>query len=129
MLLLKELREKAGITQKELANKAGINLGTLRTWEQGTSSIKLDVACELCTVLGCTPNDLCGWYVEHPESPPRCHVEQDRQFERLSYCYSLLNDESKEQLAGLASTFTADASRLAFKSREDTETELIAVNE
>ena len=65
-LKLKDLRRKAGLTQSGLSDKTGIKLGTLRTWEQGTASMKLDDACRICDALGCTPNDLCGWYDDHP---------------------------------------------------------------
>lgn len=70
-LRLKELRKQAGLTQQELCDATQIKLGTLRTWEQGTASIKLDDACRICRALRCTPNDLCGWYIDHPEDMPR----------------------------------------------------------
>lgn len=70
-LRLKELRKQAGLTQQELCEATQIKLGTLRTWEQGTASIKLDDACHICRALRCTPNDLCGWYIDHPEDMPQ----------------------------------------------------------
>ena len=70
-LRLKELRKQAGLTQQELCDATQIKLGTLRTWEQGTASIKLDDACRICRALRCTPNDLCGWYIDHPEDMPQ----------------------------------------------------------
>ena len=70
-LRLKELRKQAGLTQQELCDATQIKLGTLRTWEQGTASIKLNDACRICRALRCTPNDLCGWYIDHPEDMPQ----------------------------------------------------------
>ncbi len=70
-LKLKELRKKAGMTQADLSEKAAIKLGTLRTWEQGTASMKLEDAIRICDAIGCTPNDLCGWYDEHPRDDTR----------------------------------------------------------
>lgn len=70
-LRLKELRKQAGLTQQDLCDATEIKLGTLRTWEQGTASIKLEDAVSICRALHCTPNDLCGWYIEHPEDAPR----------------------------------------------------------
>lgn len=70
-LRLKELRNQAGLTQQELCDATEIKLGTLRTWEQGTASIKLEDAVSICRALHCTPNDLCGWYIDHPEDAPR----------------------------------------------------------
>lgn len=70
-LRLKELRKQAGLTQQDLCDATEIKLGTLRTWEQGTASIKLEDAVSICRALHCTPNDLCGWYIDHPEDAPR----------------------------------------------------------
>lgn len=70
-LMLKELRESRGLRQEDLAQLLGVKLSTYRTWEQGTTGIRLDRACAICDVLHCTPNDLCGWYLSHPEDRPR----------------------------------------------------------
>ena len=35
---LKELRLKAGMTQKEFAESLGIPIGTVRNWEQGIAA-------------------------------------------------------------------------------------------
>lgn len=123
-LQIKQMRKRSGLNQKDVAAAIGVPVRTYGSWERGERNINLEDACLIADVLRCTLDELVG------RKPPIITPnENDRQFERLSYCYSMLNDESKEQLAGLASTFTADASRLAFKSGEDTTPELIAVNE
>lgn len=123
-LQIKQMRKRSGLNQKDVAAAIGVPVRTYGSWERGERNINLEDACLIADVLRCTLDELVG------RKPPIITPnENDRQFERLSYCYSMLNDESKEQLAGLALTFTADASRLAFKSGEDTEIELIAVNE
>lgn len=56
---LAELRKHAGLTQKELAEKAGISLHTYRNWEQGHRrgpSAKFLIA--LARVLNTTPEVL-----------------------------------------------------------------------
>ena len=65
-LKLKEMRKASGLTQKEVAERANVKLSTYRTWEQGVSGISLEKAYALAIVLGCTLNDLCGWYEDHP---------------------------------------------------------------
>ena len=70
MMRLKELRKEASLTQQELCDKTGIRLGTLRTWEQGASTMRADDVVVICTELGCTPNDLLGWYEDHPQDAP-----------------------------------------------------------
>lgn len=69
-LMLKELRNGQGISQEEMAEKLGMKLSTYRTWERGISRISLENACEISRILNCTPNDLCGWYIDHPEDRP-----------------------------------------------------------
>ena len=69
--MFKEMRKQAGLTQEELAEKAGIKLSTYRTWEQGVAKkVPLEAVCNIAAVLHCTPNDLCGWYIYHPEDKP-----------------------------------------------------------
>lgn len=69
-LMLKELRNSQGISQEEMAEKLGMKLSTYRTWERGISRISLENACEISRILNCTPNDLCGWYIDHPNDRP-----------------------------------------------------------
>lgn len=65
-LRLKTIRKVTGMTQREVAERARVSLGTYRTWEQGTSGMSLESAYTVSNVLGCTPNDLCDWYATHP---------------------------------------------------------------
>lgn len=70
-LLIAQFRKAAGMTQEELANKTGIKLSTYRSWEQGIAAkIPLESVCRIAEVLDCTPNDLYGWYIDHPEDRP-----------------------------------------------------------
>lgn len=39
MSKLKEARERAGLTQKELSERSGVNLRTIQDYEQGRKSI------------------------------------------------------------------------------------------
>ena len=59
MSKIAELREKAGLTQKELADFVGIDISTLRNWERNRSGIEAFVRIDrLCTTLQCEPGDL-----------------------------------------------------------------------
>ncbi|MEG0990522.1 MAG: helix-turn-helix transcriptional regulator [Gordonibacter sp.] len=60
-LMLKQIRQARGISQKEMAKKLNMSLSTYRSWEQGVSQINLKTAFDLSIILDCTPNDLCGW--------------------------------------------------------------------
>ena len=82
-LKLKEMRKESGLTQKEVAAKAGVKLSTYRTWEQGTSGISFEKAYALAIVLGCSVNDLCGW----PKGKNEGRVFEDDFEEELLRCY------------------------------------------
>lgn len=58
---LKLLREKAGLTQRELANKSGVNIQTLRKYEQGTKNInnaRIKTILKLAIALNCNISDI-----------------------------------------------------------------------
>ena len=49
---LRELREAAGLTQQELANRAGIKLGGVRDLEQSRNNPTWPTVLALCNALG-----------------------------------------------------------------------------
>lgn len=58
---LKELREKAGVSQAKLAALTGLNVRTLQEYEQGRKNLngaKLLALLQLCQALGCTLRDI-----------------------------------------------------------------------
>ena len=58
---LKTLREEAGLTQQQLSNKAGVNIQTLRKYEQGTKNInnaRLKTILKLAISLNCNISDI-----------------------------------------------------------------------
>ena len=76
--------------------------------------MNLDDAVEIAQVLHCTLDELAG------RKSPSSHKYSDPRQQSLNHSYSMLDDKSKDDLTGIASTFTADASRLAVKSGQDT---------
>ena len=50
--MLKELQEKAGITQKQLAERSLVSLGSLRNHQQGIRQPSWDVVMRYAKVLG-----------------------------------------------------------------------------
>ena len=65
---LKAIRTDRGITQEEMAKRLDIKLPTYRTWERGQVSMTFENAYRCAEILGCTPNDLCNWYEDHPRA-------------------------------------------------------------
>ena len=58
---LKAIRLKLGLSQSELAKRAGIHPVTICEWDKGaTDGIKLQSVQKLAAALGVTPNELLG---------------------------------------------------------------------
>lgn len=63
---LKFLREKSGLTRKELAERSGISLRSLQDYEQGhknVASMKGESLLKLSVALGCTVEEILNDYV------------------------------------------------------------------
>lgn len=61
MMGLREIRKNRKLTQKELAQRSGVNFRSLQDYEQGhkkLTSASGDILLRLSTVLGCTAEDL-----------------------------------------------------------------------
>lgn len=68
--MLRELREKAGLTQQELAERSGIPLGTLRNHEQGQRLPSWSAVVKLARALGTTTDAFAACdEVHEPEKP------------------------------------------------------------
>jgi transcriptional regulator with XRE-family HTH domain len=50
--MLKEAREKAGLTQEQLAEKTGLPVGSIRNWEQGHRTPRIGVVPALARAVG-----------------------------------------------------------------------------
>lgn len=53
-----ELRTRAGMTQKQLANKLGVSQQAVYYYEQGDRDIKASLLVSMAKALGCTISDL-----------------------------------------------------------------------
>lgn len=114
-LQLMRLRKKAGYKNRDdFAAALGVNPLTYKGWETGRTRLKLDDACDIADLLHCTLDELAG-----RDFQPAAYSDPRQQ--ALNHSYSMLDEKSKGDLAGIASTFTADASRLASKSGQDSE--------
>ena len=78
-LRLKNIREAKGFTQREVAKALDVKLSTYRTWEHGSVKLTLENACIISKLLGCTPNDICGWYEEHPKTNDMLLTSEERE--------------------------------------------------
>lgn len=58
---IRAARARADLSQNEVAERIGVNIGTLVRYESGSMTPGADKIVALAVALGCTPNDLCGW--------------------------------------------------------------------
>lgn len=58
MKVLKNLREKVNITQKDLAEQLNVDASTVTKWETGAAMPRADKLPELAKILGCEVSDL-----------------------------------------------------------------------
>jgi transcriptional regulator with XRE-family HTH domain len=72
---LQALREKAGLSQSELARESGVSVWTLRSYEQGRRQPLWDVLFKLAAALGVSCEEFRGCVEGHAaksrKSPPR----------------------------------------------------------
>lgn len=115
-LRLKELRKAAGFqTQKAIADAIGIKERKYASWEREEVALSLEDACVLSVVIGCTPNDLCGWYEDHPKPVGDGSLESEER--EIIGCYRKSTPQWKQNIA-----MTARAA--AGESKEDAESAL-----
>jgi y4mF family transcriptional regulator len=50
---VQEMRKQAGLTQEELAYRAGVGLRFLRELEQGKATVRMDKVSQVLEFLGC----------------------------------------------------------------------------
>lgn len=55
---VKNIRKKAGLSQMELAEKAGLSIATIQGYEQGRYNPKINALTKLCAALDCKITDL-----------------------------------------------------------------------
>ena len=114
-LQLMRLRKEAGYKNRDdFAAALGVKPLTYKAWETGRTRLKLSDACDIADLLHCTLDELAG-----RDFQPAAYSDPRQQ--ALNHSYSLLDEKSKGDLAGIASTFTADPSRLAAKSGQGSE--------
>lgn len=58
MVTIKQLRKAKGMTQKDLALKAGVSLQSIHRYEAEDRSPSIDIAIRIAQALGCTVDDL-----------------------------------------------------------------------
>ena len=86
-LCLKQIRKENGMSQAELAKRLGVDIKTVGNWERGKTIPDAEQVWNCAVALGCSPNDICGWYIDHPEDRP-APLKPDSLASELVSCYS-----------------------------------------
>ncbi|MBR8832966.1 MAG: helix-turn-helix transcriptional regulator [Stigonema ocellatum SAG 48.90 = DSM 106950] len=54
-----KLREEKGLTQRQIAERLGVDVSTVRNWEKSRDGVKMFVrVAKLCELFNCQPVDL-----------------------------------------------------------------------
>ena len=106
-LQLRAMRKKAALSQQELADVLGVDVKTIGNWERGSTMMSIEQVWNCAVALDSTPNDICGWYLEHPNdetTPARIDDPLKRQ---VVDAYDSMTQAGRESLAGVAKGLSA----------------------
>lgn len=103
-LQLKSVRKENGISQSELAKRLGIDIKTIGNWERGKTLPNIEQIWNCAVALDSTPNDLMGWYIDHPREESTPAPQGGSQ---LMSAYNALSEEGREVAVNVVSGLTA----------------------
>ena len=112
-LQLKRIRKEKKLSQTQLANMVGANLRTIGAWERGETMMSIEQLCRCCEVLGATPNEMTGWYIEHPEDAPGTAAGADPRRQAMVDAYDALTDDGKTLASETVASLARDPLRRA----------------
>lgn len=112
-LQLKRIRKEKKLSQTQLANMVGANLRTIGAWERGETMMSIEQLCRCCEILAATPNEMTGWYIEHPEDAPGTATGADPRRQAMVDAYDALTDDGKTLASEMVSSVARDPLRRA----------------
>lgn len=89
---LARLRTAAGVTQEQLAEKAGVATGSIRNWEQDHRRPRADAALKLARALGVTVEEL---LVLPSSRPARADVQDPPGLRALKRAWARANEDER----------------------------------
>lgn len=112
-LQLKTLRKEKKITQGELSSLLNVDIKTVGNWERGETMMSIEQLCRCCEILGATPNEMTGWYIEHPEDAPGTAAGADPRRQAMVDAYDALTDDGKTLASEMVASVARDPLRRA----------------
>lgn len=94
-LKLKQARKENGYSQADLANALNVDVKTVGNWERGKTLPDIEQLWKCAKVLHTDPNDLLGWYEEHPEDRPTAPAGAEGE---LLYCYRQSTEKRRSKI-------------------------------
>ena len=101
-------RKKAGLTQRELAEKLGVKNTAVSNWESGNNSVDIETLFLASKIFGVSLSDMYGQYGSAPPSPPSLQLTADET--QLVEDYRDASEEIRSAAATMLHT-SAEASR------------------
>lgn len=94
---LRTIRKENGLTQAELAEKAGIAVNSVRLYESGKVIPKLDTIARIARAMGLTASDFVGgqWGKFQGGFCSEEEVQRDDREARLIYYFQNLNEDGQ----------------------------------
>ena len=101
-LQLRRIRRSKELSQQQLADSLGVDVKTIGNWERGTTLMNIEQVWNCAEALGSSPNDICGWYTEHPEDLSEEPAITDPQKREISEAYDSMNRDGRSSLLTMA---------------------------
>lgn len=109
---LMKLRKAAGYSNRDaFAKKIGVNKYTYRSWESGAAMMSAEQVWNCAVALGCSPNDILGWYESHPRDNDFAHLTNDER--EIVGCYRESTPQWKQNIAMTARAAAGESKEIA----------------
>ena len=109
MFAIKQMRERAKMTQPEVAKILGVRVGRYGDWERETREINLREAIKLADIFHCTLDELAG--IDEPT------INEDESV--IIAAYRATDEGNRERLLEIARMDLERAERIASQKREN----------
>ncbi len=107
-----KLRKAAGYSNRdEFAKKIGVNKYTYRSWESGAAMMNAEQVWNCAVALGCTPNDILGWYEDHPREDNGERLTSEER--EIVGCYRESTPQWKQNIAMTARAAAGESKEAA----------------
>ena len=94
-LKLKQARKENGYSQADLADALNVDIKTVGNWERGKTLPDIEQLWKCAKILRTDPNDLLGWYEEHPEDRPAAPAGAEGE---LIVCYRQSTEKRRSKI-------------------------------